>query len=91
MASVYDQLSDGTAYRALRIVDLCTCKCVGLVPSGRVSEDDLLAALNSLRDERGIPTDIPLTCGTGFTSFRNSSYSSTPVHGNKQLEKSGRS
>ncbi|WP_439644002.1 IS3 family transposase [Gemmatimonas sp.] len=69
MDFIHDQLADGTAFRVLSIVDLYTRECVGLVPAVRLRADDVIAALNRLRDERGIPAVIQCDNGTEFTSI----------------------
>ncbi len=55
MDLIHDQLADGTAFRVLRMVDLYTRECVGLVPAIRLRADDVVATLSRLREERGNP------------------------------------
>jgi len=64
MDFIHDQLADGTAFRVLSMADLYTRECVGLVPAVRLRADDVIAALNRLRDERGIPAVIQCDNGT---------------------------
>jgi putative transposase len=64
---IHDQLANGTAFRVLSIVDLCTRERVGLVPTIRLRADDVVATLSRLRDERGTPAVIQCDNGTEFT------------------------
>ncbi len=68
MDFIYDQLADGSAFRVLSIVDLYTRECVGLVPAMRLRADDVVATLNRLREERGIPAVIQCDNDTELTS-----------------------
>jgi putative transposase len=68
MDFIHEQLADGTAFRALSIIDLYTRERVGLVPAIRLRAADVVASLSRRRCKRGIPAVVQRDNGTEFTS-----------------------
>ena len=68
MDFVADQLADGRRFRALTVLDLCTRECVAIDVGQGLSGRDVVATLEQLRFERGLPQRIYCDNGTEFVS-----------------------
>jgi putative transposase len=58
MDSVADQLADGRRFRALTVIDLFTRECLAIDVGHGLGGQDVVAALERLRFERGLPQRI---------------------------------
>lgn len=68
MDFVADQCAEGRRFRALTVLDLFTRECLAIdVGQGRTGRD-LVATLERLRFERGLPQRIYWDNGTEFIS-----------------------
>ena len=68
MDFVADQLADGRRFRALTVLDLFTRECLAIDVGQGLSGRDVVAALERLRFERGLPQRIYCDNGTEFVS-----------------------
>ena len=62
MDFVADQLADGRRFRALTLIDLFTRECLAIVIGQGLGGQDVAAALERLRFERGLPQRIYCAC-----------------------------
>ena len=67
MDFVADQLADGTRFRALPILDLCSREALAIVVGQRLGAHDVVHALNTLAAQRGVPQVIFTDNGSEFT------------------------
>ena len=63
-----DQLADGRRFRALTVLDLFTRECLAIDVGQGLSGRDVVATLERLRFERGLPQRIYCDNGTEFIS-----------------------
>ena len=68
MDFVADQLADGRRFRALTVVDLFTRECLAIDVGQGLSGRDVVATLERLRFDRGLPQRIYCDNGTEFVS-----------------------
>jgi len=68
MDFVADQLADGRRFRALTVLDLFTRECLAIDVGQGLSGRDVVATLEHLRFERGLPQRIYCDNGTEFVS-----------------------
>jgi putative transposase len=68
MDFVADQLADGRRFRALTVLDLFTRECLAIDVGQGLSVRDVVATLERLRFERGLPQRIYCDNGTEFVS-----------------------
>jgi putative transposase len=68
MDFVADQLADGRRFRALTVLDLFTRECLAIDGGQGLSGRDVVATLEGLRFERGLPQRIYCDNGTEFVS-----------------------
>src|SRR5688572_21518189 len=68
MDFVADQLADGRRFRALTVIDLFTRECLAIEIGQGLGGQDVAAALERLRFERGVPQRIYCDNGTEFVS-----------------------
>lgn len=68
MDFVADQLVDGRRFRALTVIDLFTRECLAIDVGQGLGGRDVVAALERLRFERGLPQRIYCDNGTEFVS-----------------------
>lgn len=68
MDFVADQLADGRRFRALTVLDLFTRECLAIDVGQGLSGRDVVATLERLRFERGLPQRIYCDNGTEFVS-----------------------
>jgi putative transposase len=68
MDFVTDQLVDGRRFRALTVIDLFTRECLAIDAGHGLSGRDVVATLERLRFERGLPQRIYCDNGTEFVS-----------------------
>jgi putative transposase len=68
MDFVGDQLADGRRFRALTVLDLFTRECLAIDVGQGLSGRDVVATLERLRFERGLPQRIYCDNGTEFVS-----------------------
>jgi putative transposase len=66
MDFVADQLADGRKIRPLTIVDLFTRECLGIEVGLRLRADHVVAAINRLKYDRGLPQRITTDNGSEF-------------------------
>jgi putative transposase len=66
MYFVADQLADGRKIRSLTIVDLFTRECLGIEVGFRLRADHVVAAMNRLKHDRGLPQRITTDNGSEF-------------------------
>jgi transposase InsO family protein len=58
MEFVVDQLADGRRFRLLTIVDLFTRECLDIEIGSRLRAEHVVAVLNKLKVDRGVPKRI---------------------------------
>ena len=68
MDFVADQLADGRRFRALTVLDLFTRECLAIDVGHGLSGRDVVATLERLRFDRGLPQRIYCDNGTEFVS-----------------------
>ena len=68
MDFVADQLADGRRFRALTVLDLFTRECLAIDVGHGLTGRDVVATLERLRFERGLPQRIYCDNGTEFVS-----------------------
>ena len=68
MDVVTDQLADGRRFRAPTVLDLFTRECLAIEVGQSLGGQDVVAALDRLRFERGLPQRIYCDSGTEFVS-----------------------
>lgn len=68
MDFVADQLADGRRFRALTVIDLFTRECLAIDVGHGLSGRDVVATLERLRFERGLPQRIYCDNGSEFVS-----------------------
>ena len=68
MDCVADQLADGRRFRAFTVLDLFTRECLAIDIGQGLSGRDVVATLERLRFERGLPQRIYCDNGTEFVS-----------------------
>lgn len=68
MDFVADQLADGRRFRTLTVLDLFTRECLAIDAGQGLSGRDVVATLERLRFERGLPQRIYCDNGTEFVS-----------------------
>ena len=68
MDFVADQLADGRRFRALTVIDLFTRECLAIDVGHGLSGRDVVATLERLRFERGLPHRIYCDNGSEFVS-----------------------
>src|SRR5262249_1370659 len=68
MDFVADQLADGHRFRALTVIDLFTRECLAIDVGHGLSGRDVVATLERLRFERGLPQRIYCDNGSEFVS-----------------------
>ena len=68
MDFVADQLADGRRFRALTVIDLFTRECLAIDVGHGLTGRDVVATLERLRFERGLPQRIYCDNGTEFVS-----------------------
>ena len=68
MDFVADQLADGRRFRALTIIDVFTRECLAIEVGQSLGGQDVVAALERLRFDRGLPQRIYCDNGTEFVS-----------------------
>jgi len=68
MDFVTDQLADGRRFRALPVLDLFTRECLAIDAGHGLSGRDVVATLERLRFDRGVPQRIYCDNGTEFVS-----------------------
>lgn len=68
MDFVADQLADGHRFRALTVIDVFTRECVAIQVGQSLSGQDVAAAVEALRFDRGLPRRIYCDNGTEFVS-----------------------
>jgi putative transposase len=66
MDFVADQLSDGRKIRTLTIVDLFTRECLGIEVGFSLRAEHVVAAMNRLKYDRGLPERITTDNGSEF-------------------------
>jgi putative transposase len=66
MDFVADQLADGRKIRTLTIVDLFTRECLGIEVGFTLRADHVVAAMNRLKYDRGLPERITTDNGSEF-------------------------
>lgn len=66
MDFVADQLADGRKIRTLTIVDLFTRECLGIEVGFSLRADHVVAAMNRLKYDRGLPERITTDNGSEF-------------------------
>lgn len=62
MDFVADELANGKRFRALTVIDLFTRECLDIVAGRSMKSEDVVAALERLRFERGVPKRIYSAC-----------------------------
>ena len=65
---VADQLADGRRFRALTIMDLFTRESLAIAVGQRLKGEDVVATLNDIRLQRGVPRFLFCDNGSEFTS-----------------------
>ena len=65
---VTDQLADGRRFRALTIMDVFTRESLAIEVGQRLKGDDVVQALNAIRQKRGVPKLLFCDNGSEFTS-----------------------
>jgi putative transposase len=70
MDFVADQLADGRKIRTLTIVDLFTRECLGIEVGFTLRADHVVAAMNRLKHDRGLPERITTDNGSEFAGSR---------------------
>ena len=65
---VADQLADGRRFRALTILDVFTRESLAIEVGQRLRGDDVVQALNGIRQKRGVPKLLFCDNGSEFTS-----------------------
>ena len=65
---VADQLADGRRFRALTIMDVFTRESLAIEVGQRLKGDDVVQALNVIRQKRGVPKLLYCDNGSEFTS-----------------------
>ena len=68
MDFVADELADGRRFRTLTVIDLFTRECLAIEVGQGLGGQDVAAALERLRFERGLPQRIYCDNGTEFVS-----------------------
>ena len=68
MDFVTDQLADGRRFRALTVIDLFTRECLAIDVGQGLSGREVVATLERLRFERGLPQRIYCDNGSEFVS-----------------------
>jgi putative transposase len=68
MDFVADELVDGRRFRTLTVIDLFTRECLAIDVGRSLTGQDVAAALERLRFERGLPQRIHCDNGTEFVS-----------------------
>jgi putative transposase len=66
MDLVHDELADGRKIRTLTIIDLFTRECLGIEVGLSLRAEHVVAAMNRLRYERGVPKRIASDNGAEF-------------------------
>ncbi len=66
MDSVADQLADGRRVRTLTVVDLFTRECLAIEVGCSLRAEHVVAAMNHLKYERGLPKRIACDNGSEF-------------------------
>ena len=66
MDFVADQLADGRKIRTLTIIDLFTRECLSIEIGYRLRGEDVVAAMNHLKYDRGVPQRIACDNGSEF-------------------------
>jgi len=87
MDFVADQLANGRRFRALTVLDLFTRECLAIDVGQGLSGRDVVAALERLRFERGLPERIYCDNGTEFVSAAMDLWAYT--NGDPRLQSSG--
>jgi putative transposase len=67
MDFVADQLSDGRKIRTLTIIDLFTRECLGIEVGYSLRAEHVVAAMNQLKFDRGLPQRISCDNGSEFS------------------------
>ena len=67
MDFVADQLSDGRKIRTLTIIDLFTRECLGIEVGFSLRAEHVVAAMNRLKHDRGLPQRITCDNGSEFS------------------------
>ena len=65
---VADQLADGRRFRALTVLDVYTRESLAIEVGQRLQGEDVVSALNQIRQKRGVPKLIFCDNGSEFTS-----------------------
>jgi putative transposase len=65
---VADQLADGRRFRALTVLDVFTRESLAIEVGQRLQGEDVVGALNQIRQKRGVPKLIFCDNGSEFTS-----------------------
>ena len=65
---VADQLADGRRFRALTILDVFTRESLAIAVGQRLKGEDVVATLNEIRLQRGVPKFLFCDNGSEFTS-----------------------
>jgi transposase InsO family protein len=78
MDFVADQLADGRRFRALTVIDLFTRECLAIQGGSSLNGQDVAAALEHLRFERGLPNASTATTGPS-SSVRRWTSRPTPI------------
>jgi len=65
---VADQLADGRRFRALTVMDVFTRESLAIEVGQRLKGDDVVQALNDIRQKRGVPKLLFCDNGSEFTS-----------------------
>jgi len=68
MDFVVDQLADGRRFRALTVIDLYTRECLAIDIGKQLRAENVVATLERLRFERGLPARIYCDNGSEFVS-----------------------
>ena len=63
---VADQLANGRKFRTLTIVDLFTRECLGIEVGFSLRAEHVVAAMNRLKYDRGLPLRITTDNGSEF-------------------------
>ncbi len=67
MDFVADQLADGRKIRTLTIIDLFIRECLGIEVGFRLRAEHVVAAMNRMQHDRGLPQRITTDNGSEFS------------------------
>lgn len=67
MDFVANQLSDGRRIRALTVIDLFTRECLAIEVGFTLRADHVMASMNQLKFDRGVPERISCDNGSEFS------------------------